>query len=115
MGINVDCPNKETGNRLRPACSHAPRERTHAAHAHAISMEGLLSKDLVRRRASDFSQQRHLAVLAVPLYLGYRAAVKAGLIKAAPAAAPKKVERGTARDASEEWLKGMNRPDKKSN
>tara|TARA_B100000609_G_C17072092_1_gene359657 strand:- start:66 stop:725 length:660 start_codon:yes stop_codon:yes gene_type:complete len=56
-----------------------------------------------------------LAVLAVPLYLGYRAAVKAGLIKAAPAAAPKKVERGTARDASEEWLKGMNRPDKKSN
>ena len=57
-----------------------------------------------------------LALLAAPLYLAYNAAVKAGLIKAAPAAAPKKkVERGTAKSGSDEWLKGMHTPDKKSN
>ena len=56
-----------------------------------------------------------LAVLASPFYLGYRAAVKAGLVKEPKKAAPKKVERGTSKDAAGEWLKGMRTPDKKSN
>ena len=56
-----------------------------------------------------------LAVLASPFYLGYRAAVKAGIVKEPKKAAPKKVERGTSKDAAGEWLKGMKTPDKKSN